>query len=203
MKVADKSDIGKKREKNEDNYCTDTERGIFLLADGMGGHQGGEIASDLAVREAYVHLKDGIDNTNGEKDFSKLLAEAMYRAHDAILEKAKSDIDLSGMGTTLIEMIIKDDTAYICHAGDSRVYFLHEDIEQITKDQTVGDFLVEHNIMSREQIHPQKWHSLTQAVGGSESLVPELYQKRVEKDKIELVKFSSIGWSTNTSPALR
>lgn len=176
MKVAYKKDKGKKRENLEDNILVEEDKGIFLLADGMGGHQAGEIASDMAVNEAYSYLKDRVNEANSEKDICKLLIEALFKANDAIREKSKTDLNLMGMGTTLVEMIIKGNKAYICHIGDSRAYLIREGIKQITKDQTVGDYLVEHNIMKREDVPPQKWHTLTQAVGVSDNLVPELNQ---------------------------
>jgi protein phosphatase len=191
MKVAYKSDVGKKRENNEDRILVDEDRGIFLLADGMGGHKAGEVASRLAVEEAYACLKDRIDQTNDEKGTSKLLIEALFNAHDAIKEKAKADLNLMGMGTTLVEMILKAEKAHICHVGDSRVYLLREGAKQLTKDQTVGDYLVEHNIMRREEVPPQKWHTLTQAVGVSENIVPEL--KHVEIKPGDLLLLCSDG----------
>jgi serine/threonine protein phosphatase PrpC len=174
VRVAYKSDRGKKRKNNEDSFYVDVEKGMFLLADGMGGHQAGEVASDLAVREGYAYLKDSLAQADSEKEILKLLVEALINAHNVIKERAKSDLNLMGMGTTLIQVVVKNDTAYICHVGDSRVYLLRDSIKQITRDHTVGDYLVEHKIMRREEVPPQKWHTLTQAVGVSDDLVPEL-----------------------------
>lgn len=171
-----KSDVGKKRATNEDCIQADQEGGIFLLADGMGGHQAGEVASRMAVDEAYGYLKERLDQAHEEKDIAKLLVEAVLKAHDAIKEKAKTDLNLMGMGTTLVEMVITDGTAHICHVGDSRAYHMRDRIQQITKDQTVGDYLVEHNMIKREDVPPQKWHTLTQAVGTSDHLVPDRNQ---------------------------
>ena len=176
MKVAYKSDVGKKRKNNEDAMHVSEREGIFLLADGMGGHQAGEVASSLAVKEGYGYLKDRLNQAGSEKDISKLLAESLLNAHDVIKKKGGVDLNLRGMGTTLIQVIIRNDMAHICHVGDSRTYLLREEIKQITRDQTVGDYLFEHNIMSREDIPLQKWHTLTQAVGVSENPVPELHK---------------------------
>ncbi len=172
MKVYHKSDTGRVREHNEDFILVDKKRGIFLLADGMGGHQAGEIASELAVKTAYQYLKDKINPS--ETDTNKLLLNAMFAANDAVLNKAKTDLNLMGMGTTLIIAVIQNNSIHICHVGDSRVYLIRERIKQITKDHTLGDYLVEHKLMAREQVPSQKWHTLTQAVGTSKDLVPEL-----------------------------
>jgi len=187
MKSAFKSDIGKKRGNNEDFCYADTDNGIFLLADGMGGHQAGEVASRLAVEEAYTYLKDRLPQTNDEKDISKLLVEALLKAHDAVNKESKTDLNLMGMGTTFVEMIIKDEKAYICHVGDSRAYHLQNGIRQITKDHTVGDYLVEHGLMKREEVPSQKWHTLTQAVGVSENIVPELNHVKLKPGDILLL----------------
>ena len=182
MKVAYKSDKGKKRKNNEDNVYVDIERGIFLLADGMGGHQAGEVASEVAIQEAYSHIKEKVNKVRSVKGIARLLVEALFKAHDAIKEKAKTDFDLMGMGTTLVETIIKGNKAYISHTGDSRVYLLQSSImKQITNDQTMGNYLVSYNIMKPEDVPPSKWHTLTQAVGLSESLVPELNQIELKK----------------------
>jgi protein phosphatase len=107
-------------------------------------------------------------------DINKCLIEALFKAHNVIKTKAKSDLKLMGMGTTIIEVVIKDNKAYVCHVGDSRVYLIGNSIKRITKDHTVGDYLVEHDTMKREAVPAEKWHSLTQAVGTSETLIPEI-----------------------------
>lgn len=174
MKVAYKSDIGKKRKNNEDHIQVDLEKGIFILADGMGGHQAGEVASDLAVREAYAYLLNGIDKAGDEKEISKFLLGAMFKAHEVTKEKAKADPHLREMGTTLVVLVIRDGKAHVCHIGDSRAYLLRKEMKQITKDHTVGAYLVANNFLQPNQVHPQQWHTLTQAVGPTENLVPEI-----------------------------
>ena len=184
MKSAYKSDIGKKRTSNEDYLLADDQNGIFILADGIGGNNAGEMSSQIAVNESYLYLKDRVGQVESEKEIYKLLAEALFNAHNTVMEKSKTDLLLVGMGTTIVEMVIKDKKAYICQIGDSRVYLLRKEIKQITKDQTVGDYLVKHNIMPREKIPPQKWHTLTQAVGISRTIVPELYNIELKEDDI-------------------
>jgi serine/threonine protein phosphatase PrpC len=173
MRVVSDSDQGKKRKNNEDSILVEQDKGIFLLADGMGGHQGGEVASKMAVGEALAHLSGGINVSHSDKDITKLLAESLFKANDVVFEKAKTDLSLLGMGSTLVQMVIKNDKAYICNVGDSRAYHVRDGIQQLTRDQTVGDYLVEHKIMAREDVPPQKFHTLTQAVGTADHLVPE------------------------------
>jgi PPM family protein phosphatase len=176
MKVAHKTDVGKRREGNEDYLLVDGDRNLFLLADGMGGHQAGEVASEMAVREAHAYIAQALGEKENQDRVSKTLSKALFKAHDAILEKAKTDLALTGMGTTLVVLAIEDNQAFICHVGDSRAYLLRDAIEQITEDHTVGTYLVKQGIMTREKVPPQKWHTLTQALGASPDLVPEIHQ---------------------------
>lgn len=97
-------------------------------------------------------------------DYFGILKESLFRAHKAIQEKAKTDIRFNGMGTTLVELLVRDDKAYICHAGDSRAYLFRKTLRRLTKDHTVGDSWVEKGYMTREQVPPQQWHTLTQAI---------------------------------------
>jgi serine/threonine protein phosphatase PrpC len=187
MKIFYKQDIGKKRRNNEDSIFVDAKRGIIILADGMGGYQGGGVASRTAVETAHLFLGKEIEHISDEKEISKLLVDAVYQAHGVIKEKSRSDVNLVGMGTTIVEMIIKGEKAHICHVGDSRVYILRSGIKQITKDQTLGNYLVEHGIMNEKDIPPQKWHTLTQAVGVTDSIIPELHTIELQRGDLLLL----------------
>jgi protein phosphatase len=173
MTIATKTDAGRVRTNNEDSILVDQERGIFLLADGMGGHNAGEVASKLAVDAAHDYLKDRISMIESDEELLRALDAAIMRAHEAIKAKAASDIQLRGMGTTLVALVTKNEKAYICHAGDSRAYLLRDSLKQLTKDHTMGEYLVKQKIMSREKVPAQQWHTLTQAVGTGENLIPD------------------------------
>lgn len=173
MTIATKTDTGRVRTNNEDSILVDRERGIFLLADGMGGHNAGEVASKLAVDAAHDFLKDRISTIESDEELLRALDAAIMRAHEAIKEKAASDIKLRGMGTTLVALVTKNEKAYICHAGDSRAYLLRDSLKQLTKDHTMGEYLVEQKVMSRKKVPAQQWHTLTQAVGTGEKLIPD------------------------------
>ncbi|MCF6159669.1 MAG: serine/threonine-protein phosphatase [wastewater metagenome] len=182
MKVAYKTDTGKQRKQNEDSILVDESLNIFLVADGLGGHQAGEVASNLAVKECYKYLKQHLDKTKTHEDISRLLTTSLMKAHDAIREKSMTDINLMGMGTTLIQMIIQGRKAYLCHVGDSRAYLLREGIKQLTKNHTFESYILEEEIMRREYFPIHKLHILTQAVGESEKIVPELKQVELETE---------------------
>lgn len=173
MKVAYRTDRGKKRTINQDAILADGAAGLFLLADGIGGgHRAGEIASSLAVEEAYSYLKGRIGRNMDKADIAVLLSGAIHHAHNLLIEKSRSDRRLEGMGTTLLIMFIKDRTAYICHVGDSRAYTVRRRIRQLTEDHTFQSYL-DSNIMIRDLFFKKKAKTLMQAVGISRDLSPE------------------------------
>ncbi len=175
MRAAWKSDIGKVRENNEDKVLLDPPRGIFLLADGMGGASGGEIASALAVSAAYDFLRGRVDQADSSS-LPKLLAEALASAHAAVYKGALNEPALTGMGTTLEIVVVKERAAFICHLGDSRVYLLRNgELRQITTDDNLAAYLVDVEHVPPEKVPPGARHMLTQAVGSSETLIPELH----------------------------
>jgi PPM family protein phosphatase len=187
MKVDYKTDIGKKRSQNEDSLVIDEKRGIYLLADGMGGHQAGEVASRMAVEVAYDSLVHTIARDTSDDDIPGILKEALFKAHDAIKLSTKIDIDYEGMGTTLIQMVVRKDRAYVCNTGDSRIYLIRDKIRQVTKDQTWGDYLVEHKNIEPEKIPAQSWHILTQAVGVTANIRPELKRINLKDNDVLLM----------------
>jgi serine/threonine protein phosphatase PrpC len=169
------SDPGRVRKNNEDFILSDDIIGIYLLADGMGGHNAGEVASKLAVETAYACIVERLSPT-GEDGITTMLSDAMMAAHDAVNAKAKTDLSLMGMGTTLIEVIFRGKKAFVCHAGDSRVYLYHDTLQRLTRDHTVGDQLLENNILPREKIPEKQFHTLTQAIGVGSPPVPDCKQ---------------------------
>ncbi len=173
MKAAWKTELGHVRNNNEDALLIDEERGIFLLADGMGGHNAGEVASDVAVKEAYTFLLERIDQAGDERAVLNIMEEALYRAHRAVQARAASDDALYGMGTTLVELYIRGGNAFFCHAGDSRAYLFRNTLQRITRDHTFGDACAERGSRESEKVPRRMWHALTQAVGPRACPVPD------------------------------
>lgn len=166
---------GQVRQNNEDFIHVDDDMGIYLLADGMGGHNAGEVASELAVKTAQSYLAERLSPTSDD-GIHDILSEAIKVAHEAINAKAKTDLSLLGMGTTLVEVVVRNNKAFICHAGDSRAYLYRDTLQRLTRDHTMGDHLLENNILPRERIPEKQWHMLTQAVGVGDPLVPDIKQ---------------------------
>jgi serine/threonine protein phosphatase PrpC len=151
--VGARTDVGRVREGNEDSYMV--HEPLFAVADGMGGHQGGEVASRLAL------------DTLREASDGAALAQAVQDANRAVFEQAARDPALAGMGTTLTAFLADGDTLRLAHVGDSRAYLLRDGgLQQITTDHTVVEGLVEKGEITPQEasIHPQR-SILTRAIG--------------------------------------
>ncbi len=165
MRVAWKTDKGRKKSVNEDAVLVDEEIGLFLLADGMSGPRAGRVASRLAVRKAHAFLKERLPHTTGD-EILKLLNQAVVHAHEAVQKASLKRRALSGMGTTLIVLCVRNDTAYISHVGDSRAYRHRVRLELITTDHTL-DLQIAQDVMIRELFFYHKVRVLSQALGPS------------------------------------
>ncbi|HHZ19312.1 MAG TPA: Stp1/IreP family PP2C-type Ser/Thr phosphatase [Firmicutes bacterium] len=157
MRVGMATHVGHVREKNEDSMGW--RDGLFVVADGMGGHNAGEVASALAV-EYILRIK-------GKSDFRRALKRAVEQANRALLDMAGKDPNCSGMGTTLAVLYIKDDKAVIGHIGDSRVYQWRQgELRRLTRDHSLVEELVANGGITAEQArnHPQR-NILTRALG--------------------------------------
>ena len=185
-----KTDIGKARELNQDYYyiSQDTdEPKIFILADGMGGYNGGEIASKLATESATKYIKSNFADIVKEKEeILKLIKNAVEYANMVVYEKSKEDKELEGMGTTLEVCLIYNNKAYIGHVGDSRIYRIRKDImRKLTKDHSYVQQLVEDKKITREEAktHPKK-NMLTKALGCTPYVEPDIRARNFEKGDI-------------------
>jgi len=167
------TDVGRVRERNEDLAAADLQKGVYILADGMGGHPDGNLASQIAVDTAmaYVTKKQvpGRPRDRGDK-----LAAAIVAANRAILERSTAPEGTAGMGTTIVCLWLGKRWVHIAHVGDSRIYrFRDGEIEQLTRDHTVVQALLD-----RGEIDPdapefmQLGHILTQAVGLDPAMTP-------------------------------
>lgn len=187
MNVAWKTDTGHVRNNNQDTVLVDREKGIFLLADGMGGHNAGDVASELAVKEAHAYILKEISRAVDADDVPDLLEKALCQAHRAIKEKAESDSSLYGMGTTLVELFIRGDSAYLCHAGDTRAYLFRDTLQQVTRDHTIGDSYAARGDRESEKVPSQLWHVLTQALGTRDCPVPDKKALQLKHGDIMLI----------------
>jgi serine/threonine protein phosphatase PrpC/CRP-like cAMP-binding protein len=173
------TDVGNVREHNEDNFLVDKKLSLFMVADGMGGHAAGEVASAIAVRTIHEEIKrekellsDFLIGARGasqvtNKDILALMEHAVHRACSRIHEEAQSDPQKRGMGTTLSALIILGTRGFIAHVGDSRIYLARGGgVQQVTEDHTVYNELIKRGKLTREQIEKVGHkNAITRAVG--------------------------------------
>lgn len=189
MVIAVCSDIGKIREINQDSYyfIDSSDLPLFVVADGMGGHKAGEIASLIVtetVKEMYDQFKEEIlrDELTIKDFISKTLNEANLR----IYNKSNSIDEYKGMGTTVTMAIIYENILYIGQIGDSRGYLLRDEkLLQITQDHSlVAELLRNGSISEKDALnHPQK-NIITRALGTDENVEIDIYDKELLKDDI-------------------
>ena len=190
MQVFAKSDIGRERQLNEDYYYASNESDrikLFILADGMGGYNGGEIASKLSVESIQKYIYKNLDITIADDDYIiDLLTEALKFANKVVYAEAKKSESLSGMGTTTDCCLILKHKLYIAHIGDSRVYRIRKDyMRKLTKDHSYVQQLVDEGKISREEAidHPKK-NMLLKALGCTKNIEPDVFVKNFQKDDI-------------------
>ncbi len=169
MRIGAKTDIGRYRKLNEDNYFIYRNERLVggLVADGMGGHNAGEVASKMAVELIKSEIMDGFSPELDYVEFSEVLRRSMVFANEEIYRKSKSEECENGMGTTAAAAFVYREKLITANIGDSRVYTVTKDsIEQITRDHSFVEELVERGQISPEtaKTHPQK-HYITRAIG--------------------------------------
>ncbi len=160
------SDIGRARERNEDSYMV--EEPLFAVADGMGGHKGGAVASSMALETLREVLRE-------EMVAPANLIEEIKAANQRVLERGEADRELRGMGTTLTALLAEEGKAHIAHIGDSRAYLLRDgSLKQLTEDHTlVQRMVMEGKLLPEEaERHPQR-SILTRALGVDEEIEPD------------------------------
>lgn len=193
MKAFARSDIGMIREMNQDNYFIsdpNDEIKLFIVADGMGGYKGGEVASALAIESVKSYIKNNFEETNREKEkILDLIKNAIEYANMVVYERSKEVEELNGMGTTLDVVIIQSGRLYIGHVGDSRVYRLRKDFfRKLTTDHSYVEQLVRQGNITKEEAynHPKK-NMLTKALGCTAFVEPDVMVKGFQKDDILLM----------------
>jgi protein phosphatase len=171
------SDVGRVRERNEDLALVNSKRGIYLLADGMGGHPDGNLAAKIAVETAMKYLTakkmPGRPRDRGDK-----LANAIRQANEAILSHSQAPEGTAGMGTTLACVWLGKRWVHVAHVGDSRVYRIRDgESERLTRDHTVVQALVDRGDLDAGAPEVlQLGHILTQAVGLDPGIEPEVHK---------------------------
>lgn len=171
LKIGFKTDRGKLRDNNEDYLYVNEKAGLFVVADGMGGHSAGKVASRLAVERIKEYLTSS-PLPSEEKRVREAIIDAIQFANKDILKKASWYKELQGMGATVVLAMVKEGKLYVSHVGDSRAYLLRgEDFRRLTKDNSLVTRMVTRGHLTEEQArHHYLRGIITQALGKEEAL---------------------------------
>jgi protein phosphatase len=185
FKSSVKTDVGLRRQHNEDSYLVNPELGLYLVCDGMGGHAGGATASRMAVLSIESELcaaKARDDNpfaSTAPLESSPLagaLRESIEAACAAVYQKSREDSELTGMGTTCIALLLKDDQAVVGHVGDSRAYLVRDgQAHQLTEDHSLVNEQVRAGLLTPEEAKRSKLKNvITRSVGFEEDVLVDV-----------------------------
>ncbi|MCC4117871.1 protein phosphatase 2C domain-containing protein [Aromatoleum toluclasticum] len=186
-----RSDVGRVRKRNEDSLAVDERRGWAVLADGMGGYRGGDVASRVAVEVTLQRLaRELVAPDDGEPGrVAAVLEAAVHDANAEIRAAAGRDPDLSGMGSTLVVAAFLADCVVTAHVGDSRMYRLRGGVlEQLTRDHTMLQELVDAGILAPEEAGHSKFRGLlTRGLGVLPLVLPEPGSHSARPDDVFLL----------------
>jgi len=176
MKAFAITDVGRARLMNQDFvYCSQKPVGslpnIFIVADGMGGHKAGDMASSFTV-ETFIKIVEASD----EKNQITLIDETIRTVNDKLIQKSKESEDYEGMGTTLVVATIIGNVLHVANVGDSRLYVMSEELQQITRDHSLVEEMIALGELERKhaRTHEQK-NIITRAIGGSGVVMADFF----------------------------
>ena len=184
---AGRTDVGVIRSGNEDNYLMVPDRGVYIVADGMGGHAAGEVASEMAVRIIARELGDlssVSDSTAAER-----VRTSIMQANSAIFERTLSEQDKRGMGTTATAMVLLGGNYLIGQVGDSRAYVLRDGaLTQVTKDHSYVQEQVDAGYLSPEEARTHPYSNvITRCVGANVDVAPDVYSGALRPGDVYLL----------------
>ena len=177
---------GQARRNNEDAFGFFSDLGLYAVADGMGGHAGGEIASALAISTLQLAVQHPADTA---AEASSALCSAISHAHTEVQAMRQSRSTLNGMGTTIAAMMFDEDVATICHVGHSRVYRVRDgQLEQLTEDHSLGQHLLNQGRLTPEEFKTCRCRrTLTQALGVDADIEPTVRREALQAGDIFLL----------------
>lgn len=188
MKICSLTDIGAKREMNQDYlYSSDEPVGalpnLFIVADGMGGHNAGEFASRYAVET----MVDTARKTE-KKDAVGILSECIANANEALLMRAREHEEMRGMGTTVVAAVIHGQELVTVNVGDSRLYLIGDEIRQVTRDHSLIQEMVRLGELdeTKAKNHPDK-NIITRAVGAEEAVRADIFESELNPGELILL----------------
>ena len=182
MKAFSITDIGERRRVNQDYvFCSETPIGklpnLFVVADGMGGHNAGDYASRYCVE----FFKQRIEEHEITSPIA-LIEAAIKETNEALLSKAQEQSELEGMGTTLVVATIFENEMYVANVGDSRLYVIGKNMKQVTEDHSLVEVMVKTGELDRQEarVHPNK-NIITRAIGANITVEPDFFEVNLEE----------------------
>ena len=188
MRIFSETDVGQKREMNQDYVFVSSHPvgnlpNLFVVADGMGGHNAGDYASSHGVKTLVEEIRN-------DADFNpvKVIRHAIESANTELLKRAEDDDALRGMGTTIVAATIVGQYAYVANIGDSRLYVIEKQIQQITRDHSLVQEMVRMGEIGEEEArnHPKK-NIITRALGVEKSVEIDFFDFRLQPDTVILM----------------
>lgn len=181
MQACALTDVGKRRQTNQDYvFCSQKPVGnlpnLFVVADGMGGHQAGDYASRSAVELLQQQIAE-----NTSHDPIVIFKECVETMNEKLWQRSREDVSLYGMGTTLVAAAISGDTLMVVNVGDSRLYVSGQEIHQITRDHSLVEEMVAQGRMERgSEEYQAKKNVITRAIGVSSQVIPDFFEVELE-----------------------
>lgn len=189
FKFGFKSDKGRVRENNQDAFFVMPEEGIFMVADGVGGHAGGELASRTAMTDIAAFIRENPIPAKSETELIRKYTENLALMVNEHIYAIADESASGGMATTLIMMYLSDTSANVLNVGDSRVYlFRGGSVKQITEDHTFVNDLVKRGIITEDEAksHPDR-NMITKAIGADRTVDPDFYSFAVQPEDVILL----------------
>jgi len=186
IKFSAKTDVGKIRKINQDSFCAAGDIGLFLVADGMGGHLAGEIASQVAVELIKMSLTDWLKK--GPPN-SEILARAIQLANKGVLEMAENEQGMKGMGTTITGILICNGGFATANVGDSRIYRIRNNsIEQLSEDHSMVHMQLSQGLITKEEAKKSAYKNvITRAIGTDKTVEVDIREEEAMKGDVILI----------------
>ncbi|MBQ3390639.1 MAG: Stp1/IreP family PP2C-type Ser/Thr phosphatase [Firmicutes bacterium] len=194
MDIGACTDKGRLRENNEDSYFAEKDGCVFVVADGVGGQNAGEVASGIAAGEIAGYVKENLKSLKqGSRHVFDCMTRGILLANEKILEKSAEDEEMSHMATTAVTAVIRGHIAYISNVGDSRAYLAREgQLIKLTEDHTMANQLIregrlteeEIQFMAQKQIALNMFSTITKALGDKETVEPDHFFVDLEEEDI-------------------
>ncbi len=175
------TDVGRQRNMNQD-YVFSTVKpvgnlpNLFIVADGMGGHKAGDLASKFSVN-TFI---DCVKNSGSSKPV-QIISDAIKHTNEELLKLASTSEDYRGMGTTFVVAVIYGKSMYVANIGDSRLYLADRELKQVTRDHSYVEEMVQMGTLNREDARTNEYKNvITRALGGAENVIPDFFEIEIE-----------------------